>query len=231
MQPGTYQVRVDYGANYAPWMTQISVTQGQVVSLPPAVLALRAVTVDFTSDPSGAEVTLIRGSERRSIGRTPVAADVDVMGGAWTVRMERAGHEDHESLLVLPAGESRGAHTANLTRSEVRRVASGSPNRAASTSTQETESVSAAPTPVSTASVEPRASGGAGTLRINTRPWSQVFVDGRLIGNTPQMSISLPAGRHTVTLVNSDFDIRETITVEIAAGETTTRVLTLQPGG
>lgn len=225
LEPGTYQVRVDHGANYAPWMTQISVEQGHIVSLPPAVLALRAVTVDFTSEPSGAEVTLVRGSERRSIGRTPVAADVDVTGGPWTVRMERAGHEDYESVLTLPTGESRGAHFTNLMRAETRRVASSGSSRGNS-STQETNS-----TPVSTASAEPRASGGAGTLRINTRPWSQVFIDGRLIGNTPQMSISLPAGRHTVTLVNSDFDIRETITIDIAAGETTTRVLTLQPGG
>ncbi|MDQ3035275.1 MAG: PEGA domain-containing protein, partial [Myxococcota bacterium] len=89
------------------------------------------------------------------------------------------------------------------------------------------------PTPAATGGGgEARATaGGPGTLRINTRPWSQVFVDGRLIGNTPQMNIPLPAGRHTVTLVNSDFNIRHTITVEIAAGQTETRVLTLTPGG
>jgi len=73
--------------------------------------------------------------------------------------------------------------------------------------------------------------GGNGTLRINTRPWSQVFVDGQLIGNTPQMNIPLRAGAHRVTLVNSDFNIRETVSVTITAGQTETRVLTLTPGG
>ena len=68
---------------------------------------------------------------------------------------------------------------------------------------------------------------GPGTLRINTRPWSQVYVDGRLIGNTPQMNISLPAGSHRVTLVNPDFNIRQSVSVNIEAGQVTTRVLTL----
>lgn len=68
---------------------------------------------------------------------------------------------------------------------------------------------------------------GPGTLRINTRPWSQVYVDGRLIGNTPQMNIPLPAGSHRVTLVNPDYNIRQSVNVTIEAGQVTTRVLTL----
>ena len=71
--------------------------------------------------------------------------------------------------------------------------------------------------------------GGEGTLQVNSRPWSQVWVDGRLIGNTPQMNISLPAGRYRVTLVNPDFNIRETVTVQITAGETTRKIVTLNP--
>jgi eukaryotic-like serine/threonine-protein kinase len=73
----------------------------------------------------------------------------------------------------------------------------------------------------------PSGGGGTGTLRVNTRPWSKVFVDGRLIGNTPQMNISLSAGRHTITLVNDDFGIRKTVKVDIRAGEVETQVLTL----
>lgn len=68
-----------------------------------------------------------------------------------------------------------------------------------------------------------------GTLRINTRPWSNVFVDGSLVGNTPQMAIKLSSGRHTITLINDDFGIRKTIKVSIKAGETVTRVLNLSP--
>jgi hypothetical protein len=233
---GTYQVRVESGASYAPWASQITVGANQVVALPAAVLTLRAVTVQFTSTPDGASVTLVRGAERRSVGTTPISADVDITGGAWTVEMEHAGYRDYSAPLTVPAGQSSATHAATLEESARVAVASTGP-RTSPPSTPPSTGGSALSSrigprttpPPSTAA--PSGGGGNGTLRINTRPWSQVFVDGRLIGNTPQMNISLPAGRHTVTLVNSEFNIRETVTIEIQAGQTETRVITLTPGG
>jgi serine/threonine protein kinase len=223
LAPGTYQIRVENGASYTPWLSQITVAPDQVVQLPSAVLTLRTVTVQFDSTPTGASVALVRGTERRSIGLTPCSADVDVSGGQWTVEMERAGSRDYSAPLVLVSGEPRGTHTATL---EAGRIASVGTPRPPVVRHDPSER------PVSThvETPAPSGGGGSGTLRINTRPWSQVFVDGRLIGNTPQMNISLPAGRHTVTLVNSEFNIRETITVEIHGGQTETRSLTLTPG-
>jgi hypothetical protein len=69
---------------------------------------------------------------------------------------------------------------------------------------------------------------GFATLRLNSRPWSQVFVDGRFLGNTPQLGLRLPAGRHTLRLVNPEFNMTKTITVELSAGENLSRVETLQ---
>jgi serine/threonine-protein kinase len=71
-------------------------------------------------------------------------------------------------------------------------------------------------------------SGGRGTLRVNSRPWSRVFIDGKLIGNTPQMSILLPAGSHKLKLVNPEFKLQKTVTINIAAGQIVTQVITLQ---
>jgi serine/threonine-protein kinase len=67
-----------------------------------------------------------------------------------------------------------------------------------------------------------------GTLRINSRPWSQVFIDGRLMGNTPQMGVRLPVGRYTVRLTNPELGMTKTIIVHVAAGELVTRVETLE---
>lgn len=66
-----------------------------------------------------------------------------------------------------------------------------------------------------------------GTLRVNTRPWSVVTIDGVTIGNTPQLNISLSEGTHTVELVNEDLGLAETVEVEITAGEVTTLVVAL----
>jgi serine/threonine-protein kinase len=64
----------------------------------------------------------------------------------------------------------------------------------------------------------------SGRLRINTRPWSQVYVDGKLVGNTPLLGLELPAGKHTVRLVNEPMDLTKTISLKIKAGDTVTRL-------
>ena len=87
----------------------------------------------------------------------------------------------------------------------------------------------APPPPTPSEQAQQEVPSGVGTLRVNTRPWSIVFVDDELVGNTPQMNIELSAGRHSVTLVNEDFGIRKNIQVVIKPGETVTRVLTLSP--
>jgi hypothetical protein len=76
---------------------------------------------------------------------------------------------------------------------------------------------------------EPKPARGApATLRINSRPWSQVFIDGNWIGNTPQLGLQLPAGTHSVRLVNSEFGMSKSFTVKLGAGEQVTRVETLK---
>ena len=67
------------------------------------------------------------------------------------------------------------------------------------------------------------AAGGAfGILRINTKPWTKVYVDGKLKGTTPLMKIKLRAGRHKVTMLNNNKGIRKTIWVTIPAKGTKT---------
>jgi hypothetical protein len=55
-----------------------------------------------------------------------------------------------------------------------------------------------------------------------------VFVDGKMIGNTPQMNVSLAAGDHRITLVNPEFRLRKNLTVTIKAGAVETQIVTLQ---
>jgi outer membrane biosynthesis protein TonB len=88
---------------------------------------------------------------------------------------------------------------------------------------------SAQPQPAATvAAVAPRASTSrTGLLRINSRPWSEVYVDGRPIGATPQTAIELRPGRHRIELISDEFDLKRTLTVKVRAGETITRSVEL----
>jgi serine/threonine-protein kinase len=70
--------------------------------------------------------------------------------------------------------------------------------------------------------------GSTGTLRLNSRPWSQVSVDGHRIGNTPQMNLQLAAGTHTIKLVNPEFGLQKAFKISIKPGKTLTKIVDLQ---
>lgn len=73
----------------------------------------------------------------------------------------------------------------------------------------------------------PVVSGAEGVLRINSLPWSEVSIDGRLIGTTPQQRIELRPGRHKVKLVNRELGMTKIFSVQIEPGETLTKSITL----
>jgi hypothetical protein len=79
------------------------------------------------------------------------------------------------------------------------------------------------------ASPQPAAPGDAktGKLRVNSRPWSQVFIDGKSYGATPRLNIELPVGAHTLRLVNDEFKIEKVEQLEIVAGETRSVIINL----
>ena len=170
----------------------------------------------FQSVPTGAEVRLVRGSEVQELGETPVTHDVDVASGPWTVDMTHPDHDDWSAPLVPPTQGATLEVTAELverTRRRRRRGRSGDSSR---------------PTRIAGPVRETEA---PGTLEVQTRPWSRVFVDGRLVGPTPLTNVRLSPGRHTLTFVNEEYEIRERVSVTIRAGETERVVRTLTPGG
>ena len=66
-----------------------------------------------------------------------------------------------------------------------------------------------------------------GTLRVNSLPWSEVFVDGKPVGNTPQMGLLLPAGRHKLKLVNPPLEMTKILSVQIEPGQVVTETINL----
>jgi serine/threonine protein kinase len=74
----------------------------------------------------------------------------------------------------------------------------------------------------------PRRSRGYGYLNLNSIPWSNVSIDGQPQRPTPILQLQLPAGRHTVVLVNRERSLRKTMTVRIRRGDTTWKVVQLR---
>src|SRR6188768_3458476 len=65
------------------------------------------------------------------------------------------------------------------------------------------------------------AAAGSGTLNINSIPVSKVVLDGRPLGSTPKVGVSVPAGNHTVTFIHPALG-KKSVTVAVKSGETKT---------
>jgi hypothetical protein len=56
-------------------------------------------------------------------------------------------------------------------------------------------------------------------ISINSRPWANVYINGKLIKATPLIKYSLPAGKYKIQFKNSKFNIDKTFPIELKSGE------------
>ena len=160
-------------------------------------------------------------AERKAAAREKREAAAEARHAALQERREAANARREEKLAARreAAEARRAAKEERLAARESREERSSrneaSPTVSSSGSFGRTETAMAP-------------AGGAAVLRINSRPWAQVYVDGRLVGNTPQLALQLPPGEHNVRLVNGVFAMGKVLNVKLRAGERVTRVETLE---
>ena len=125
------------------------------------------------------------------LGRSPL--DVELASGSHPVEITLEGHEPHrETVEITPRA------VASLSVS-LRALAPGTTRMSGQRARV------------------PRASG---LLTISSTPWSTVFLGSRRLGITPLARVSLPEGRHTLTLRAEGRPPKQR-TVVIRAGEET----------
>ena len=61
---------------------------------------------------------------------------------------------------------------------------------------------------------------GTGFFKVNSRPWSEVWVDGARHGQTGVPSFEVSAGRHVVKLVRPDDGAEKVAEVDVPVGAT-----------
>jgi serine/threonine protein kinase len=66
---------------------------------------------------------------------------------------------------------------------------------------------------------ESRQASGQGTLNVNSIPVSNAILDGRPLGSTPKLNLSVAAGAHTVVFVHPEYG-RKVVAVTVEAGQT-----------
>jgi hypothetical protein len=214
---------------------------GETRALPSVELAAKKLDTGFAinSMPSGAEI-LVDGSP---IGKVTPAKLTSVPAGVHKLQLRLPGHNEWElqvlvqdnAVLQLPTAELVAA-AAPSSKPKPERAEPREPREhresTASAEPRVHKPRAENPEPVAMAPVRepaaPKGGGGAGgMLRLNSRPWSQVYVDGRLVGNTPQMGLPLSAGNHSIRLVNAQMGLTKTFSISVKTGQMVTKVVNL----
>jgi len=187
---------------YRTWKTQLSVADGQTLQLPEVVLVAEQIAAPKA-------VSLAPRVEQPEAAIEPAPRKAAPRPEPTVERRASppSAPEPSASSMRSPSSAPR-----------IRSVQAAAPAVAPSVQPRAAAPVVAAP---------PVVGGDTGMLRVNSRPWAQVHVDGRLVGNTPQMALRLSPGKHTVLLVNPELAMRKTFTVQIKRGSVTTKIIEL----
>lgn len=216
LEPGEHRLRVEL-PGYASWESTLNAAKGTVLPLP---------TIHLSALPSAAPAN--EPSTRQS-RRANLAAERE---------RERAAGESERTTPPKPAAAQASTPAAET---------KGTEDSADSADTEDTEDTAdedsqpepeplvknpyrSEPEPPAKAEAAPTPAAPevqTGKLRVNSRPWSQVFIDGKSYGATPKLNIELPVGPHTLRLVNDEFKIEKEEQVVISAGETRSVIINL----
>jgi len=222
LEPGDHKIEVSGSEFFDAFATTITVKQGEVASIDPDLkLKKGQVTVKLDDSAEDAKVFLLVDGKRRPLDRivdkgAPLILPVD--GKRYEIVATKKGYQDFEQSLEFTLNEPVKTVTISMEEESSEQdeprasapVSSPSPRGASSPAPRSTPQPSAAP-----------AVSGTGTLNINSIPVSNVILDGRPLGTTPKIGVSVSAGPHTVVFVHKEHG-RKTSSVNVKPGSVAT---------
>jgi len=155
--------------------------------------------ITVKSDPDAAVLYI---NDKKVQATTPTIVNDIPVGLDIVVRVEKQGY--------FPYEENIGKVPANINK-EVSVILKPKNSSSAQSKSKKSDRPSSKP------AVE---SGEPAFLTINSMPWANIYIDGKLIGSTPISKHKLPAGSYKIQFKNPKSKIDKTIPVELKPGET-----------
>ncbi|HEY5372706.1 MAG TPA: PEGA domain-containing protein, partial [Polyangiaceae bacterium] len=228
LSPGDHLVHLDGGDRYESFEKHVTVETDQMQTIEPKLRVKKGLaTIKLGDNADGAKVLLVSGSERRPLPTLPITVDISV-DKPYSVVAIKKGYGDFEEKVAFEDGQAERTFVVNLSASGSGSSSTSTPDTATPAPTPVTpvHSTSPSPTPaVATPRPAPAAAAtGNGTLNMNAIPASNVLLDGRPMGLTPKMGVSVAPGPHTVMFVNAEKG-RKSQSVTVVSGKTSTVVV------
>ncbi|MEO8800302.1 MAG: PEGA domain-containing protein, partial [Polyangiaceae bacterium] len=210
LTPGDHKIKVSGSERYEPLEKNVTVAKDEMQDLGNISLKVVKGKATITLGTPGARVTLVSGSDRRDLPTFPISVDIDT-SKSWTLQATKAGFTEYSQPISFADGQAEKTFDVTLAPKSA----------AASTYTPPTTGGGTRTTATKPKTTGGDTAGGEGLLTINSFPASAVVLDGKPLGQTPQLKISVASGtEHTVTFINSDQNLKKTMKVTVGAGET-----------
>jgi len=173
----------------------------------------------------GARVYLVSGADRRELPMLPISVDIDT-AKSWALEGSRPGYMDYRESIAFDDGQAERNYTVSL---DPRPAGGGGYQSAPMYSPPPVSAPAPAPAPVRRAPAESAGASedGEAFLTMNSIPPSTVFLDGKSLGSTPKVKVTVKPGSHTVKFVDAEDGLNKTVTVSVGAGETKAAVAKL----
>jgi serine/threonine-protein kinase len=240
LSPGDHLVHLDGGERYESFEKHILVEADQIQTVEPKLRVKKGLaTIKLGDNADDAKVLLVSGSERRPLPQLPITVDISVEK-PYSIVATKRGFGDFEQRVIFEDGQAERTFVVTLTAgaaapAQAPVAAAPAPVAATPAPVAATPApVAATPAPVAAtpatgklnsalaaAVATPKAASGNGTLNLNAIPVSNVLLDGRPMGQTPKMGVSVAPGPHTVMFVNADFG-RKAKSITVDAGKSAT---------
>ena len=156
--------------------------------------------ITVKSDPDGAVLYI---NDKKVQAATPTIVNDIPVGTDIVVRVEKHGY--------FPYEENIGKVPANMNK-EVSVILKPKNNSSPQQSSKSKKTDSSTSKSIDT--------GEPAFLTINSMPWANIYIDGKLIGSTPISKHKLSSGSHKIQFKNPKSGIDKTIPVELKSGET-----------
>jgi serine/threonine-protein kinase len=219
--PGDHTIRVAGSERYLPIERHVSVERDKVEDLGTITLKVLKGNVTVRPGTAGAHVFISSGADRRELPVLPISLDIDT-AKSWSLEATLPGYDSYRQLISFEDGVAEKSYTVTLSQRPTDAPAPAPvynpPTVVQPTPTAPVPAPPAPrPAPVIVAAAAPV---GEAYLNINSIPPSTCILDGKTLGLTPRVHVSVTPGSHTVKFMDSDDGLTKTIFVNVGAGET-----------
>ncbi|HSS03075.1 MAG TPA: protein kinase, partial [Kofleriaceae bacterium] len=231
---GTHTVQIEPPPGFMSQFQKVNVEPGKAPKVEIVLQPIPGLTGRFESSPPGATVSLIVDGKRQPVGPSPAKAPLDPRS-TYQVLFEKPGYvsvnrpiaftgiaEERISVTLekVPA-DKPPAPAAPVDKAAPAAPPPAPPRKAARPSEKPVDKSAEVAAAADAPAREPAAaddSKAKGILVLGSKPPCEIAIDGSPTGlHTPQTEIKLAVGRHRITLINSEFGIKESFNVDIKA--------------